>query len=396
MTDYFFMHKNRKLLAFSLEGNAVLASRVNEKEAAFLPVSYGSNIEKWLHSRSIPVTRKGLFSAVDKPDVFQLLIYNLALSLTDAYWICPVGSIHTWESVNLYTNDFKDNVSLDLTDNRTGGTGFLPSISLQGDLEKKWLIDESGTRMLVKGNDSDTCIQSLCEVLAAKIYETQPHKIAFAQYSLVKIKTGDKEIIGCKCPNFTNESLEFIPAIDIVNSSKCPNHMNYFQFYLQILEEHGLMCRDFYDIQIMTDFIITNVDRHFYNFGVLRDSNTLEYQKPAPVFDSGNSMFYHMGGIPADFGLLDISVNSFYAKEVKLLSQVQNRGLLDIKSLPDSDFVYRLFLKDKFISEKKRLRMIAAYERKIKFLDDFQNGADIWSYDYQKDGKYIAGHRNLQ
>ena len=46
------------------------------------------------------------------------------------------------------------------------------------------------------------------------------------------------------------------------------------------------------DYQIMTDFIITNVDRHRGNFGILRDANNLRFISPVPIFDSGNSMFF--------------------------------------------------------------------------------------------------------
>ena len=43
---------------------------------------------------------------------------------------------------------------------------------------------------------------------------------------------------------------------------------------------------------ILTDFVISNTDEHFMNFGVLRDTDTMKLLGPAPVFDSGNSMFF--------------------------------------------------------------------------------------------------------
>lgn len=390
LNSYFLMHKNRKLLAFSIEGENVLDVRVNENEKRFLPPSYRNDISRWLKDRGIPATRQGLTGAVRKTDTFNLMMANLGLSLTDTYWLNPVGSGYAWEDVNFYTNDFRDTIVLDLTDNQNsivGKTNFLPSASLRGDLAKKWLIDEDGTRVLVKGNYSDTCIQSLSEVLATKIYDMQPFRIDHAKYSLIKISSNGKEILGCKCPAFTDADSEFIPAIDIVNSSKRPNDMNYFQFYLFILKKQGLDCQDFYDAEIMVDFIITNIDRHFNNFGVLRDTESLQFIKPAPVFDSGNSMFYKMGCIPAGKKLLDIKVSSFYHKEVKLLSQVKNRGLIDTGCLPNADFVYNLFQKDLNLEEEKRLRIVQVYKDKIKFFEDFQNGANIWESSYLKDNK---------
>lgn len=370
-----------------MENNSVISVKLNENEKPHLPVSYDGDMMKWLLHRSIPATRKGLNKTLEKVNTFELMLRNLGLSLTDSYWLNPVGSNYTWDSVNLYENDFRDSISLDLTDNCddiVGKTNFLPSASLQGDLEKKWLIDAGGTRLLVKGNYSDTCVQSISEVLASMIYQKQPYKVPYVSYSLLKISSNGRTVLGCKCSNYTTQELEFVPAIDIINASKCPNDMNYFQFYITLLERQGVFCREFYDMQIMVDFIITNTDRHFNNFGVLRNTDTLQYVKPAPIFDSGNSMFYNAGHVPLDASLLDIDVTSFYSKEVKLLSQVRNRGLLDVRYLPDEDNIYKLLALDKSLSEERLERLTEAYKRKIKFFEDFQNGADIWSYRYRK------------
>ena len=39
------------------------------------------------------------------------------------------------------------------------------------------------------------------------------------------------------------------------------------------------------------DFLICNQDRHFGNFGAIRDAVTLEWQGMAPIYDSGASMW---------------------------------------------------------------------------------------------------------
>ena len=36
-----------------------------------------------------------------------------------------------------------------------------------------------------------------------------------------------------------------------------------------------------------------NEDRHFGNFGMIRNANTGEFIKPAPVFDTGSSLFHN-------------------------------------------------------------------------------------------------------
>lgn len=312
------------------------------------------------------------------------------MSLVDCYWIKPVGSSYTWNEVNLYKNDFRDTFSLDLlVENEkpslVGKTNFLPSASLSGDLKKKWLINEKDkVRVMVKGNYSDGCLQSLSEVFATCIYDSQMYTTDYVRYGLIQISSNGKKIIGCQCKNFCSESLEFISAYDIVSTVKKPNDVNYYQLYLSILENSGVSCRSVYDLQIMVDFVITNTDRHFNNFGVLRNPDTCELVKIAPIFDSGNSLFYNMGYVPVGRGLLDIDVTSFYNKEVKLLSQVSDRSVLDVRKLPSGDFLYKLLYIDKVLHEEKRERIVKAYLKKIEYLLDFQNGADIWSYNYLK------------
>ena len=44
---------------------------------------------------------------------------------------------------------------------------------------------------------------------------------------------------------------------------------------------------------LVVDYIIANEDRHFNNFGFVRNAETLEYLGMAPVYDSGTSLWYN-------------------------------------------------------------------------------------------------------
>ena len=45
--------------------------------------------------------------------------------------------------------------------------------------------------------------------------------------------------------------------------------------------------------QMLTvDCIIANSDRHFNNFGFIRNADTLEWEGLAPVYDTGTSLFH--------------------------------------------------------------------------------------------------------
>lgn len=50
--------------------------------------------------------------------------------------------------------------------------------------------------------------------------------------------------------------------------------------------------QQFVDYLLVFDYLMANTDRHFGNFGVIRNVNTLEWICPAPVFDSGTSLWH--------------------------------------------------------------------------------------------------------
>ena len=62
---------------------------------------------------------------------------------------------------------------------------------------------------------------------------------------------------------------------------------------------------------------------------------------------------------------------------------ITNRGLVSIKNLPNESYVTSLLQKDINTRDEVNERLIKAYNKKIKYLQDFQNGADIWSYNYK-------------
>ena len=383
---YFLMYENQKIAVFSVENGIISKVQFSDSNLTYLPVGISTTeqLQRWITNRCIPFTRQGLNRDLVTMTPFEYMLQNMGLSLTDHYWICNIENVCTWESINLYVNDFKSRYSLNIRDdiNIANQTNFVPSASLKGDLKKKWIIEQDGTRYLVKGNYNNTCRQSISEVLATEIHKRQ-NKFMYTPYKFVRIKNDGTEVIGCACPNFTNINTEFVPAIDIVRYLKVPNNMSLYEFYIEVCKRYDLDLRSYLEYQIMTDFIITNTDRHLNNFGILRDNRTGKFLTYAPIFDSGNSMFYK-GYIPVGKKLLDIDVTSFTKKEVKLMSYVTNKDLVNISLLPSDDEVYNLLKVDETVNEETNERIVRAYNMKIKFLEDFQNGAKIWSYNYRK------------
>lgn len=391
MERYILMYEDYKLALFSVssEADTVAELLINQTCGRYLPVGVHTSeqLKKWIDNRGIPVTRDHIAQDLSGSGLspFYLMLLNHGLSLTDHYWICRQNEHFLWQDINLYTNPFRSAYSLDLQDDINSiaaKTNFIPSASLKGDLKKKWIIDEKGILRLVKGNYGSSCRQSLCEVLASEIHKRQG--ISYTPYSLIWISSNGTRMIGCECPNFTDISTEFVPAIDIMANEKKPNDISWYEFYIKVCESYGLNMRDFLEYQILSDFIISNTDRHLNNFGIIRAADTLEWIGAAPIFDSGNAMFYNASYIPADKELLKIPVTSFCDSEAKLLKCVKNRGVLDVAKLPDDNYLYNLLKKDIVIKDEVNERLAEAHRKKIRYLGDFQNGADLWDYRYFK------------
>lgn len=305
--SYELMHKD----------DVVASLQLDDLSGAILKVTPGANPEllplggsqgadslrKWWLRRAVPISQGNIAALLQQegiPSTQSLLVRNLGLSLSDHYWIKPNGSELTWKDVSLFSNSFRDPLeSMQIqhphgaASTSTQTPAYSPSASLQGDLIKKWLIVDD-TRCLLKGNRGANSQQSLNEVLASMLHEKQGFS-NHVRYRPVKFTGSASEQYGCICEDFASETLEFIPAIDVVDSEKKDNAVSTYEHFIHVCTAHGLSeleVRSFLEYQILTDFVLTNTDRHLNNFGVLRNSRTLKFVRMAPIFDSGNSMFW--------------------------------------------------------------------------------------------------------
>ncbi len=147
----------------------------------------------------------------------------------------------------------------------------------------------------------------------------------------------DGEEVPCSLnPLFTSQQVEFVSAYQLVGNLKKQNDRSYFETIIDSavlwgMKEHDV--RRHLEYTILTDFILTNTDRHFNNFGFLYNPEMHKFVSMAPIFDTGNSLFYNREMIPTKSNLLDIKVTSFCEKEVAMLRHVQERDLVDLRKL---------------------------------------------------------------
>ena len=387
MDYYELMHRDVVVAVFIIDDTANVQVSFDSEWEQHLPlaVSDRKTFIKWLKNRAIPVTRHGIDKITN--DTFQFMLANLGLSLTDNYWIRRSDMECTWDAVNFYRNSFQSSVMLDNLEsiNLVGQTNFTPSASLVGDLKKKWIL-AGDTRILVKGNCTDTALQAISEVIASKIYDSLG-VIPFSNYQFIPLVSNGKTILGCGTPNFTDEDLEFVPAIDIVNSVSKRNDESYYQMFVRLCEERGITgVKHFLDVMLSVDFLIANTDRHLNNFGILRNPVTLEWVSMAPVFDSGNSLFYKSGRdatLPSGKSLLQTEITSFFPTMIRQMSVVDT-SVLDVSKLPSIHVLESIIRNDNALTERDVEQRLVLMTNLQKYFVDLQNGKQLWKYDEMK------------
>ena len=105
-----------------------------------------------------------------------------------------------------------------------------------------------------------------------------------------------KSILASKCKLFTDINTSFISIGRIVKSGGLKSCLDYYaKLGKEYLEQVHSM--------LVFDAVIYNEDRHFGNFGLLRDNLSGKIISPAPIFDNGLALFNY--GMPSDFENLD-------------------------------------------------------------------------------------------
>lgn len=304
---------NQTLVTFSLEekgleGLCVQIHTVREDLKELLPldlVPTNDGILKWLQKRVIPKNRtfvdeilKSLGLSINNTK--GIIDVCKGLSLNDSYWVVPQEFSGKFEEYNLYENRFSEVLSLVAytganASNRAFTTS--PELTTQGMLRKAWRYIEDDGIYLYKGGTegaANTGKEPYSEYYAYQIAETMG--LNAVPYDLENWKG----ILASKCKLFTDIDTAFIPIGRIVREGGIKACLDYYKTISADAYED--LCS-----MLVFDAVIYNEDRHFGNFGVLRDNHTGKVIGPAPIFDNGFSLFNM--AMPNDFNNL-----SEYAK----------------------------------------------------------------------------------
>ena len=297
ISNYSLRLYDEELVTFSLEADKlagmkshILTVKSNRKSVFPLDlVVTDDGIAKWLRERVIPRNRANADAVLktlglSAGNVKGIIDKSLGLSLNDSYWVVPLGFEGTFKEYNLYENRFSSVLSLvAYTGVGQSHEAFTtsPELTTQGMLRKAWRFIEGDGIYLYKGGTegaSNAGREPYSEYYACQIAERMG--LHAVHYDLENWK----DILASKCRLFTDIDTSYVSIGRIVRSGG-------IQACLDFYESIGKEAADELKSMLVFDAVIYNEDRHFGNFGILRDNHTGKILGPAPVFDNGLSLF---------------------------------------------------------------------------------------------------------
>ena len=307
--EYMLRLYDMDLLAFSLaeqgiEGLKAQIHSIREDDRALFPLDLeltDDGLVKWLQRRVIPKNRAYVAEilktfSLSINDTRGIIDVCKGLSLNDSYWVVPQGFTGTFAQYNLYENRFSEILSLvAYTGIGQSDAAFTtsPELTTNGMLPKAWRFIEGEGIYLYKGGTfgaANTGNEPYSEFYASQV--AQPMGLNAVAYELENWKG----ILASRCKLFTDIDTSYIPIGRIVREGGLKACLEY---YRQLGPEAYEQVRS----MLVFDAVIYNEDRHFGNFGVLRDNHTGKVTGAAPVFDNGMSLFNF--AMPEDFQDLD-------------------------------------------------------------------------------------------
>lgn len=233
------------------------------------------NADMWLETRAIDSHRansrllKKALRLEEKDDISTVLNVNGA-TITDNYWVRPIGSKLTYSEIKFNKNLFAPlaldgsyksfNYASRLKDTRT------PELTNIGSFEKGWKLRENEWWLYKKANHKE----QFSELFAYELGTSLGMNMAYYEKVDGYVRT----------PDFTKSaSYNFEPAMSFMGDNE--DYNDTVKALLKICPD---AVADFVKM-IFLDAVIANPDRHTNNFGLLRDTSTGSIISFAPLFD---------------------------------------------------------------------------------------------------------------
>jgi len=369
---YILKHKNINVADIIIEDGDI-TDVINIHEPEHLPYKYVDEkikniklLNSWIEHRGIPFKREDYDAILKEFNVNtskELTVLSYGLNLTDHYWLCEKNNEKKWEDVNFLDNKFSDRIGKILPELAEKYHDFInPDFSSNGRLIKFWITNNE-KRELCKAGSGDLKQEPFNEVIASQIAERL--NIDHVNYELGKY---NNEIYS-KCGCMIDKNLEFVNSFNVF--LKGNNTGNRYNDYLNVCSKMGINnAKEEVDKMIVIDYLIRNTDRNSGNYGILRNSETLKWEKIAPVFDNGNSLWYNAQGVEFINGNSKSECKSFAGENEKNILLVGNTDWYDKNKLNDFDKVITGVLKNNVYIKKERVdKIVNEFHKRVINLD---------------------------
>jgi hypothetical protein len=365
------------------------------------------SLNDWWKGRSIPASRlRKLEKKAILPISFgELKDRNFGLNLSDQFWIKPSGSDLTWDDVNYFTNPFSDDVGKALfgqltpDDTKSPDFSFIsPNATAEGNLNKKWIIAD-GKRVLVKAGSPENITQEpLNELIATRLYKRLLEPDDYVSYSLSK--HGSYSL--CETMVATDE--ELIPTYQILRYYKKSNNLNEYQRTIRCYANLGIpesVSRTALAKMLVCDLIIANADRHFNNFGIIRDVNTLRAKRIAPIWDSGISLYCDYNEFAGELSdrrslpkqCWGYTSKPFNQAPLEQLRLIEDYSWYDPSKLRDFPDEVAALLGKSPITEISGSKRISTVVKHLEIRQDtITSNAHVWQIEHDRDHIYMPEH----
>ena len=123
---------------------------------------------------------------------------------------------------------------------------------------------------------------------------------------------------------------------------------------------------------IVCDYLLANKDRHFNNFGVIRDVNSLDFIKVAPIFDNGCSLWYDENDMYVGEFFLTKPFEEYENMQINFL--VKDFSFFDINMLEGfTNEVREILSKNPFMSKERINKIIDQINKRINYVNELKN-----------------------
>lgn len=287
---YILMHRELPVAVLSINDTSGTVYRVEDVvQPAHLPIGlfsadrreFAKNLNLWLAGRIIPASRSGFHHALEALQIQKklqlsastLMMKCFALSLSDQYWLNPAEQPLEWRKVNFYHNDFSEdvgNILFGQIPERDSIDLVSPCNTSDGWLKKKWKI-LNGQRVLVKGGSGMAQQEPFNEAAASLL--CRKLGIPHVEYSLLFEGSQPYSV----CTNMTTDRQDFVSGYYIFSAFPRGDGVSAYAHFLNCCEKLGIpdVTEQLQQMMIL-DYLICNQDRHFGNFGAIRDAVTLD------------------------------------------------------------------------------------------------------------------------